>query len=73
MGSSSSVRRMITAIKMTALATMTAGTLFASVCSAADVRHNLAAGTQSFIKSYTIDIFEALVPAPTDIIGGNQN
>ncbi|MFQ5461369.1 MAG: hypothetical protein ACE5E5_01945 [Phycisphaerae bacterium] len=72
MSNSSNVRRIAKAVKMTVLSSLTVGMLFASVCSAADVRKNLAAGTQSFIKNYTIDIFEALVPPASDVFG-NRN
>ncbi len=42
---------------------MAGGTMFSS-CGVVDVRHNVLAGTQAFVKAYTTSVWNALVPAP---------
>lgn len=50
------------------------GTVFTS-CGVVDLRHNLIAGTQSFVKDYTIDLWEALIPPADELInlGGAED
>ncbi len=43
------------------------GMAFAS-CSAVDIRHNLVAGTQSFVQDYTADLWAALFPPADEIV-----
>ena len=41
-------------------------------CSVIDVKQNLAAGAMDFIAGYTTDLLTALLPAPEDLVGGEE-
>ena len=58
--------RTVRGVKSTILTAMVlaGGTVFTS-CGIVDVRHNLIAGTQAFVKGYTTDLWVALFP-PAD-------
>ena len=58
-------------LKVTLFSGLTAGVVLASACSLTDVRHNVVAGTQSFIRAYATDLWEALIPAPAEIMSGD--
>jgi hypothetical protein len=55
-------------IKVALLGVATAGVLFGSACSAVDLRQNFVAGTQAFIKGYTTDLWEAVLPSAEEIV-----
>lgn len=59
-------------IKMALLAAVSGGTVLASACTWSDVKLNVVGGTHSFIKSYTTDLWEALIPAASDLFNGNS-
>ncbi len=61
-----------TRIKMAWYSSLTAGVVLSSACSATDVRHNLVAGTQSFIRDYATDFLGAVIPSPDELIGGAE-
>ena len=64
---------MIRRVKMTALTTLMAGgMLLGSVCSMSDVRHNLSAGTYSFVKGFATDFWDAILPDAEDLVGGGE-
>jgi len=50
------------------LAAASGSTLLAGSC-AADVRDNIVAGGLTFVKSYTVEVLETLVPSWTDLMG----
>jgi len=52
-------------VRLTVLTTAASGMLFASACSMRDIADNLTAGALSFVKGYTADMLETLVP-PAD-------
>ncbi|MGB2986982.1 MAG: hypothetical protein WBE26_14005 [Phycisphaerae bacterium] len=59
--------------KMAALTTLLAGgMLLGSGCSWVDVRHNVIAGTQSFVKGYTTSLWDALIPPPEELIAWGE-
>ena len=61
------VRKMKVAVfSMTAV-----GMLHASACSLGDLRLNLVNGTLAFVKGYTTDMWEALIPAADDLVNLN--
>ena len=68
----SSVR--IRKVTIGVLAALTAGTVYGSACSMKDLRHNAIGGTMSFVKGYTSDMWEALVPSADEVInfGGDD-
>jgi len=45
------------------------GVLYASACTLGDLRYNVVNGTLSFVKSYTSDLWEALIPPADELIG----
>jgi hypothetical protein len=51
---------------LAALATA-GGTVFSS-CGWADIRHNIIAGTETFIRGYTADLWDALLPSAEDLV-----
>lgn len=57
-------------LKMALLAGGVSGMVWSSSCSVVDIKHNLVAGTQSFVRSYATGLLEALLPAPEALIGG---
>ena len=57
-------------MKATLLTGLTAGVVLASACTVTDVRHNVVAGTQSFIQGYATDLVEAWMPSPHQLISG---
>ncbi len=59
-------------VKMALLAAVSGGTVLASACTWTDVKHNVVGGTNSFIKSYTADFWEALIPAASDFFNGDD-
>ncbi|UCE59530.1 MAG: hypothetical protein JSU63_19065 [Phycisphaerales bacterium] len=64
--SNTSLARRMKAAMLTAVVAV-GGTVFAS-CGWTDLRYNFVAGTQAFVKGYTTDMWEAIVPAPGDLI-----
>jgi|GEM_PF-2051463 len=61
--------RLLRRAKLAALATFLAGgTVLGSACTAADMRHNILAGTQAFVRGYTTELWVALVPPAEDLI-----
>ena len=56
-------------MKMTLLAALAAagGTMFSS-CGWADIRNNFIAGTEAFVRSYTTDLWMALLPSADDLV-----
>ena len=56
-------------IKVAALSVTALGMLYGAACTVGDVRHNVVNGTLSFVKGYTSDLWEALIPAVDDFIG----
>ncbi len=63
----------INKVKTAVLGVLTAGMVYSSACSAVDLRYNLVAGTQSFVKGYTTDLLEALFPAAEDLFATNDD
>lgn len=51
--------------------TMIGGTAF-SGCSMGDLRLNVVAGVMGFVEDYTTDLLGVLVPAPSDLVGGEE-
>ena len=64
--------KLVRKIKVTLLVAFAGGAAYASACSAVDVRHNLIAGTQSFVKSWVTDLWEAIVPPAGDLFGDDE-
>jgi hypothetical protein len=56
-------------LKFRLLAVLAAGTAYVSLCSAADVKHNIVGGTMSFIENYTDDLWAELIPPPAELLG----
>lgn len=61
-----------TKVRILGALTLASGMVFSS-CSMVDVRHNLVAGTMSFVKGYTTNLWEALLPAAEDLVGANED
>jgi len=59
----------IRSLKVRLLTVLTAGTALVSLCSAVDVKHNVVAGTMSFIESYTDALWTEIIPPPSEILG----
>lgn len=53
------------------LAVATGSTVLAGSC-AADVRDNIVAGGLSFVKGYTVDALETLIPTWAEMLGGGE-
>jgi len=49
-------------IKMAAMTALTAGMLFGPGCSVTDIRDNVVAGSLGFVKTYTGQVLDLLVP-----------
>ncbi|UCE58966.1 MAG: hypothetical protein JSU63_16175 [Phycisphaerales bacterium] len=61
--------RLLRKAKATVLtAFVTGGMLLGWSCGWSDLRYNFVAGTQAFVKGYTTDLWEAVFPAPEDLI-----
>ncbi len=58
-------------VRILGIITLAGGTVFSS-CTVADVRHNLVAGTMSFIEDYTADVWGALLPPPEALVGSDE-
>ena len=56
-------------IKVAALSIVAFGMLYSSACTIGDIRHNVVGGTLAFVKSYTTDLWELIVPPPDELIG----
>lgn len=54
-------------------ATLTAGATFSSVCLAVEVRRNAVAGTMDFIEGWVEGLWVELIPAPGEIVGGDED
>ncbi len=52
-------------IKVAAMSAVMMGMAYGAACTIGDIRHNIANGTLSFVKSYTGDVWEAIIP-PAD-------
>ncbi|HOA74853.1 MAG TPA: hypothetical protein PL151_07680 [Phycisphaerae bacterium] len=57
----------MTRVKMAALSLLTAGVLFGPGCGMTDLRDNVVAGSLGFVKNYTTDVLETLIPAAADL------
>ena len=55
--------------KAVVLSVAVVGALHASACTIGDLQHNVVNGTLSFVKGYTTDVWEALVPPVDDLVG----
>jgi hypothetical protein len=56
-------------VKVAMLVMATMGMLYSAPCSVGDLGHNIANGTLSFVKGYTSDLWEALIPSADQLIG----
>ena len=56
-------------VKVAALTMATIGMLYSSPCTVGDIGHNVINGTLSFVKGYTTDLWEALVPPADQLFG----
>ena len=63
------MRRFKKNTKLAALTVTMFGMLYTSACTLGDLRLNVVSGSLAFVKSYTTDIWEALFPAPEDVLG----
>jgi len=54
--------------KFRLFAVLAAGTAYVSLCSAADIKHNIVGGTMSFIEGYTNDLWAELIPPPAELL-----
>ena len=57
-------------IKAAVLTLVTMGMVYSSPCTVADLGLNIVNGTLSFVKGYTGDLWEALVPPADQLLGG---
>ena len=64
--------KLVRKVKVSLLVAFAGGAAFASACSAVDIRHNVIAGTQSFVKSWVTDLWGVLVPPADDLFGDDQ-
>lgn len=64
-----SFRRKIRRIKVAALSMAAFGMMYSSACTIGDVGHNLVNGTLAFVKGYTTDLWEAVVPPADSFFG----
>jgi len=56
-------------VKKAVLTTLvTGGMLLGWSCGWNDVGYNVLAGTQAFVKAYTTDLWEALIPAADELV-----
>ena len=63
------VSNRIRKIKVAVLSTVVFGALYGSACTLGDFRLNMVNGTLSFVKGYTSDLWEALVPPADGLVG----
>ncbi len=63
--SKSVVRR----IKVSVLSMAAVGVLYGSACTLGDLRHNVVNGTLGFVKNYTGDLWETLIPTAEELVG----
>ena len=56
-------------IKVAALSLASFGMVYGAACTVGDVRHNVVNGTLSFVKGYTSDLWEALIPPADQLVG----
>jgi len=56
-------------IKLAALSVTALGMTYGAACTVGDVRHNVVNGTLSFVKGYTSDLWEALIPPADQLVG----
>jgi len=56
-------------IKVVVLSVVVFGMTYGAACTVGDVRHNVANGTLSFVKDYTSDLWEALIPPANQVVG----
>jgi len=56
-------------MKVAALSLAAVGMMYASACTVGDIRHNVINGTLAFVKGYTGDLWEALVPPADELVG----
>ena len=56
-------------IKVAALSVAAFGMTYGAACTVGDVRHNVVNGTLSFVKGYTSDLWEALIPPVDQLVG----
>ena len=54
------------------LAILTMGMTFSAFCSAVDIKHNATAGTMGFIEGWVEDLWVEVIPAPGEIVGGDD-
>ena len=55
--------------RASSLAILTMGMTF---CSAVDIKHNATAGTMGFIEGWVEDLWVEVIPAPGEIVGGDD-
>jgi hypothetical protein len=63
------LRNQFRKVKVTVLCAAVLGTAYSSACTWGDVGLNIVNGTLSFVKGYTADVWDALVPPPGDLFG----
>lgn len=56
-------------IKVAALSMAALGMMYSAACTVGDIRLNAVNGTLSFVKGYTSDLWEALVPPADQLVG----
>jgi len=64
-----SIRRKVRRIKVAALSMAAFGMMYASACTIGDVGQNLVNGTLAFVRGYTTDMWEAIVPPADSLFG----
>ena len=56
-------------IKVATLSMAALGMMYGSACTVGDIRHNVVNGTLSFVKGYTSDLWEAIIPPADQLVG----
>jgi len=58
-----SMTRLVRSTKLGLMAaTLAAGTVFGASCGLSDIKDNLVAGSLNFVKSYTADAWDLIIP-----------
>ena len=61
-------KSLVRKIKVSALSMATVGVLYGSACTVGDLRHNIVNGTLDFVKNYTGDLWESLIPPADQLV-----
>jgi len=64
-----SSKSLVSKVKLAVLSMVTVGMVYASACTVGDLGYNVVSGTLAFVKGYTTDVWEAVLPAPGELMG----